>query len=53
MEDPLTIDKDSQLWVLIYQTRDLIFKLRQRELRRYGISVEEVSGVVHTQRHWR
>ncbi len=43
MEDPLIIDKDSLLWVLIFQTRDLIFKLRDKELRQYGISVEEAS----------
>ncbi len=45
MADPLTMDKDSQLWVLVFQTRDLIFKLRQRELHQYRISVEEAAAL--------
>jgi DNA-binding MarR family transcriptional regulator len=45
MAEPLTMDEDSQLWVLVFQTRDLIFKLRQRELRQYRISVEEAASL--------
>ena len=38
MEDLSCRDKAGDLWILLAQTRDVIFKARQKELRRYGIS---------------
>jgi DNA-binding MarR family transcriptional regulator len=38
MMDNLTIEEDHKLWILFYQTRDAIFKARQKELSRFGIT---------------
>jgi len=36
MKKRLTSDLDYNLWVLLYQVRDLIFRARENELRKYG-----------------
>ena len=50
MSNSLSVDKDYTLWVLLLQARDVALKLRQKELRRYGISPEEagVLFILHT-----
>ena len=45
MTNPIFADKDYQLWVLLLQTRDMVFTLRREELKHYGISPEE-AGVL-------
>jgi DNA-binding MarR family transcriptional regulator len=49
MTNTLFGDKDYQLWFLLNQARDSVFKVRQRELSEYGISPEEarVMFIVH------
>lgn len=42
MEKSMVVDIDYQVWLLNYQIRDLILKVRGKELRRYDLSVEEV-----------
>ena len=36
-------DEDYNLWVLLAQARDAMFKVRQRELKRYGVSTAEAN----------
>ena len=36
-------DEDYDLWVLLAQARDAMFKVRQRELKRYGVSTAEAN----------
>jgi len=38
MNDFILIDEDRDLWTLLTQTRDLILKAEQKEMRRYGAS---------------
>ncbi len=45
MENTLSADQDFNLWVLLVQTRDAIFKDREKELDQYGITTME-SGVL-------
>ena len=45
MNKTILTDKDFELWVLIHQTRDAIFKLRENELRQHGITTME-AGVL-------
>ena len=49
MTNTLFEDKDYQLWFLLNQAKDSVFKIRQRELSEYGISPEEamVMFIVH------
>ena len=45
MKTPLSEDKDFNLWVLLHQARDAVFKAREKELSQYGITTME-SGVL-------
>jgi hypothetical protein len=36
-------DRDSQLWTMLYQARDTILKVRNRELYKYDISFIQAS----------
>jgi MarR family transcriptional regulator, organic hydroperoxide resistance regulator len=38
-----TEDKDQDLWLLLTHTRYAIFRAREKELQRYGVSPEQVS----------
>lgn len=38
-------DKDYNLWVLLFQTRDAIFKVRNNELSQYGITIVEAGAL--------
>jgi len=38
-------DKDYNLWVLLSQTRDVIFKVRENELSQYGITAVEATAL--------
>jgi DNA-binding MarR family transcriptional regulator len=38
-------DKDFDIWTLIIQTRDVIFKIRGEELNKYGITAVEVRAL--------
>lgn len=40
-----TIDRYYDLWALLAQTRDAIFKARQKELRRYGTSATQSAAL--------
>lgn len=35
------VDKDYKLWILLHQTKDHIFKVRDSELKKFGISIAE------------
>ena len=50
MENSLSVDKDYALWVLLLQTKDTVFKAREKELSQYGISPEQagVLFIIHT-----
>ncbi len=43
MTNSLSADEYFNLWVLLCQTKDIIFKVRQKELSQYGISPEQAS----------
>jgi DNA-binding MarR family transcriptional regulator len=43
MRNPLSVDKDYALWVLLFQAKDMVFKAREKEVRQYGISPEEAA----------
>jgi len=45
MNKTLPKDEVFKLWVLLHQTRHVVFKIREKELKKYGISVME-SGVL-------
>ena len=45
MENSLSMDKDYNLWVLLLQAKDTVFKAREKELSQYGISPEQ-AGVL-------
>ena len=45
MDLPIYTDKDFNLSILLYQTRDAIWKIRERELSQYGITIME-AGVL-------
>jgi len=38
MKNRLSVDQDYKLWVLLHQTRDVMFKAREKEFRKYGIT---------------
>jgi MarR family multiple antibiotic resistance transcriptional regulator len=38
MDNPLFDDQDYELWVLLQQARDAVFRAREKELRKCGIS---------------
>ena len=38
MTSSSTVNQDYNLWVLLYQARDAIFKAREKELRQYGLT---------------
>jgi DNA-binding MarR family transcriptional regulator len=35
------VDKDYKLWILLHQSKDNVFKIRDNELKQFGISVAE------------
>ena len=41
MNKTSSVDQDFRLWVLLHQTRDAIFKAREKELKPYGITTME------------
>lgn len=41
----LTTDRDYNLWVLLHQARDAVFKAREKELSQYGISTMEAAAL--------
>ena len=43
MNDQLLYDRDYNLWILLGQARDMVFKARGKELSRYGVTVEQAS----------
>ncbi len=49
MNSNLLADKDYNLWVLLHQTRNAILKIRDKELRQYGISTREASTLFNVQ----
>ena len=49
MNSNLHADKDYNLWVLLHQTRNAILKIRDKELRQYGISTREASTLFNVQ----
>lgn len=38
MDDSLSASQDYNLWVLLHQARDVIYKAKEKELRQYGLS---------------
>ena len=40
-----TTDRDYNLWVLLHQAKDAVFKARQKELSQYGISAMEAAAL--------
>lgn len=38
MHDVTSADRDYELWVLLHQTKDTIYKARDKELHRFGLS---------------
>ncbi len=49
MNTKLHADKDYNLWVLLHQTRNAILRIRDKELRQYGISTREASTLFNVQ----
>jgi len=45
MSAPLSTDQDFSLWVFLHQTRDAVFKAREKELSQYEITTME-AGVL-------
>ena len=45
MNAPILTDKVYNLWVLLHQTRDAIFKVRDKELAKHGISPAEAAAL--------
>lgn len=45
MNTLLTTDRDYNLWVLLHQAKDAVFKARQKELSQYGISAMEAAAL--------
>jgi len=45
MNAPILTDKAYNLWVLLHQTRDAIFRVRDKELAKYGISPAEAAAL--------
>jgi len=45
MNKTISTDQDFNLWVLLHQTKDAIFKAREKELSQYGITTME-AGVL-------
>ena len=43
MNDQFLNDRDYNLWILLCQARDTIFKARTRELSQFGVTVEQAS----------
>ena len=43
MNDQLLDDRDYNLWILLGQARDMVFKARGKELSQYGVTVEQAS----------
>ena len=41
----LTTDRDYNLWVLLHQAKDAVFKAREKELSQYGISTMEAAAL--------
>lgn len=42
-------DKDYDLWVFLWQARDAVLKLREKELAKYGISITDTSVLMNIQ----
>jgi DNA-binding MarR family transcriptional regulator len=42
-KENISEDLDFQTWWLLHQTRDVVFRLRSRELNQYGISAEQAA----------
>ena len=49
MENPLSMHRDYNRWILLAQTRDAIFKARWKELSRYDISARQAAVLVAIQ----
>ena len=45
MNEPLSTDKDYNLWVLLNQAKDAVFKNREKELIQYGITAREAAAL--------
>ena len=45
MKDQLAADRDFNLWVLLHQVSDIIFKAREKELSQYGVTTMQ-AGVL-------
>ena len=45
MNAALSTDQDYNLWVLLHQAKDAVFKARQKELSQYGISAMEAAAL--------
>lgn len=45
MTTSLSRDKDFNLWVLLQQARDAVFKAREKELNQYGITPMEAAAL--------
>jgi MarR family transcriptional regulator for hemolysin len=45
MNEPLSIDKDFNLWVLLNQAKDAVLKIREKELIQYGITAREAAAL--------
>ena len=45
MNAPLSTDQDYNLWVLLHQAKDAVFKAREKELSQYGISAMEAAAL--------
>jgi len=45
MNVPLSPDEDFNIWVLLYQARDAVFRAREKELSQYGITAMEAGAL--------
>ena len=45
MNAPLSTGQDYNLWVLLHQAKDAVFKAREKELSQYGISAMEAAAL--------
>lgn len=45
MKDRLAEDKDYKLWSLLHQTRSALFKVREKEISKYGITAAQSAAL--------
>ncbi len=45
MNEPLLADDDYKLWVLLHQTRDAIYNIREKECNQYGVTAMECAAL--------